>query len=168
PLPNFSGASERELKNALQSKSFRVRLETSRALVRRNFVHSPRDLLAQRSGEFAVRAAGEPDHVATVEEQQIIEHGLRDSNERVRLQAVIAAGFQNMTNSTEQIAQLITDSNRVIAHTAVEALKRLGTADVCWPILDSSDGGKRAAALRVLQGIHLADVVDGLATRLQS
>jgi putative membrane-bound dehydrogenase-like protein len=118
--------------------------------------------------EYVIRAFGEPDHKATDREARLIVAGLKSSNSRVRLQAAIACGYQDLTNAAPELAARIVDEDPVVSHTAVEALKRMGTADVCWPIVDSSDAPKRAAALRVLQGIHRADVVDGLTDRLQN
>jgi putative heme-binding domain-containing protein len=117
--------------------------------------------------EYAIRAFGEPDHKPTEHELAIILSGLNDNRPRVRLQAVIACGFQNLTNAAPELAARIADEDPVVSHTVVEALKRLQAADVCWPFLDSSETPKRAAALRVLQGIHRSDVVDGLTERLQ-
>ena len=118
---------------------------------------------------YVIRAAGEPDHVSNQGEQRIILDGLRSGDAPTRLQSAIAIGFQRMTNASVQLAGLIADSDLIVAHTAIEALKRLEAADVCWPILDSDAGGaKRAGALRVLQALHKPEVVDGLTSRLQS
>jgi putative membrane-bound dehydrogenase-like protein len=117
--------------------------------------------------EYVIRAFGEPDHKLTDGEARLIVLGLKSSNPRVRIQAAIACGFQNLTNAAPELAMRIADEDVVVSHTVVEALKRMQAADVCWPLLDSSESNKRAAALRVLQGIHRADVIDGLTDRLQ-
>jgi putative heme-binding domain-containing protein len=121
------------------------------------------------SQEYIIRAYGEPDHKLTPHEKNTIIHSLNASAPRVRIQAIIAAAFQNLTNATPDIALSLAHPDPVIAHTAVEALKRLEAANACWPIIDSADAPapKRAAALRVLQSIHRADVIDGLTDRLQ-
>jgi putative heme-binding domain-containing protein len=120
----------------------------------------------QQGREFYIRAIGEPDRKLTASDSNSIVR-LQDRRPRVRLQAAIACTFQNLTNAATQLASRITDEDAVVAHTAVQALKTMQAADACWPIVDSSEAPKQAAALRVLQGIHRPDVVDGLTARLQ-
>lgn len=118
---------------------------------------------------YVVRAAGEPDHRATEFERKGIVSALQSSASRTRLQGIIAAGFQGLTNAATEIAPSMAHSDPVITHTAIEALKHLQATEVCWPLIDSSDAkpALRAGALHVLQSIHRADVVDGLTDRLQ-
>jgi putative membrane-bound dehydrogenase-like protein len=117
--------------------------------------------------QYVIRALGEPDRKLSERSLHVVMSGFKSSDPAVRLQAVIASGFQNLTNAGPELAAHFADEDPVVAHTVVEALKRLQAADVCWPIVDSNEAPKRAAALRVLQGIHRADVVDGLTERLQ-
>jgi putative membrane-bound dehydrogenase-like protein len=121
--------------------------------------------------EYGIRAIGEPDRVPpSVSEQaetEAMSFVLEHPNPRVRLQAAIAVAFRNNTNAAAALAQHVADDDRVVAQTVAEILKNLKEPNVCWPLVDSSAKTRREAALRILQGMHQRDVVDGLTIRLE-
>lgn len=133
--------------------------------------HSAQDLIAAaRANEkllpFVIRALGEPDRKSTPAGTKAIVAAISHSNPAVRLEAISAAGFQKLTNAAPEIALRLGDADRTVAHTASEVLKRLGAAEACWPAVDASETAGREGALRTVQGIHRADVVDALRQRL--
>lgn len=125
------------------------------------FAQTVRDLQ-----EYIIRAFADLD--PSTNRTRYIAPPLTNANPRIRLQAAIGCAFQNLTNAGSLLAEHITDADPVVAHTVIASMKRLQAADPCWRLVDSIEPDKRKAALRVLQGIYRADVVDGLAARLQS
>lgn len=63
---------------------------------------------------------------------------------------------------------LLTDKDAVVAHTTMQVMRQLQMADTCFDIVDTTGASEseRAAAFRVLKGIHELSVVDGLIARL--
>lgn len=76
--------------------------------------------------------------------------------------------FQKQKDVIAAIKPLLTDADPVVQHTAIQSLIKLKADWLCFELLDQADVSEaaRAAALRVLQGIHNTKVVDGLIERL--
>ncbi len=94
---------------------------------------------------------------------------LTDTNPRVRREAVNSVARLQQTPNAGALVPLLADPDPVVVHTAVQALKQLKAAEVCLSVVDQAgaDEPRRTNALRALQGMHQASVVDALATRLQ-
>ena len=97
-----------------------------------------------------------------------IQAGLKDANPRVRIQAVIATVRRGKLDLAPALADVLGDTDPVIAHTAFRGLATLKGTDAAFAIVDKSDAPyeQRTGALRSLQLQHEATVVDGLLTRL--
>ena len=94
--------------------------------------------------------------------------GLKSSEPRTRLEAVVGATRQNMQVVAPQIATLLGDADPVLAHTAFRSLALLQAAGPCFAIVDdsASSAALRTGALRALMRIHTPEVVSGLIERL--
>ncbi len=94
--------------------------------------------------------------------------GLKSSDPRTRLEAIVGATRQNMQVIAPQIATLLGDADPVLAHTAFRSLALLKAADPCFAIVDdsASSAAQRTGALRALMRIHTPEVVSGLIDRL--
>ena len=94
--------------------------------------------------------------------------GLKSSDPRTRLEAIIGATRQNMAGLAPQIAASLDDADPVIAHTAFRSLSMLKAGDACFTVLDVKDAtpAARTGALRALMRIHTPEVVKGLSNRL--
>ena len=94
--------------------------------------------------------------------------GLKSSEPRTRLEAVVGATRQNMQVIAPQIATLLGDADPVLAHTAFRSLALLKAAGACFAIVDdsASSAALRTGALRALMRIHTPEVVSGLIDRL--
>ncbi len=94
--------------------------------------------------------------------------GLKSSDPRTRLEAIIGAARQNMLVAAPFIAKSLGDSDPVIAHTAFQALARLRAVDAGFAVLDNpaSSLAERTGASRALMRMHLPEVVKGLTDRL--
>jgi putative membrane-bound dehydrogenase-like protein len=96
-----------------------------------------------------------------------------DSDPRVRRQIAVSLVRQEQLSTPEQrfaLARLLADPDPIIAHTAFKGLAILKAADPCFKILDDAKAttAARTGALRALQSIYEAAVVDGLIRRLES
>jgi len=95
---------------------------------------------------------------------------LKSNDARTRREAVVSTA--RLGNSTQAISlvPLLADRDPVIAHTTVQALKRLHAVDICFAAVDTQETNspERVGALRVLQSLHEAAVVDGLIARLNN
>jgi putative heme-binding domain-containing protein len=92
--------------------------------------------------------------------------GLRDEDARVRAAAVTAMRRRGWTQLAPAVLPLVADSDPIVAHLAVRALRELKAAEVCLSALDSADEKVKPGALRALYGMAEPAVVDGLIKRL--
>ncbi|HSH14600.1 MAG TPA: HEAT repeat domain-containing protein, partial [Verrucomicrobiae bacterium] len=92
----------------------------------------------------------------------------KSNDARTRREAVVSVARLGNTADAAALVPLLGDHDPVIAHTAVQALKRLDAADVCFATVDTQEAAspERTGALRVLQSLHETSVVDGLIARL--
>ncbi|HEU5118861.1 MAG TPA: HEAT repeat domain-containing protein, partial [Isosphaeraceae bacterium] len=120
--------------------------------------------------EFALRAlADRPEEGADVE-SAVFSKAVRDADPRVRLQAVRGLARLGRKDSAEAVTLCLGDADPVVAHTAVLALVDLDAYEACFSLVDQSDAPEAAlvGALRALERMHEAKVVDGLISRLRS
>ncbi len=94
--------------------------------------------------------------------------GLKSTDPRTRLEAIIGATRQNMRVVAGQIATQLGDADPVVAHTAFRSLAMLQAADACFAVIDDAGAApaRRTGALRALMRMHLPEVVQGLIDRL--
>ena len=94
--------------------------------------------------------------------------GLKSTDPRTRLEAMIGAARQNMRVVAPQIATQLGDADPVVAHTAFRSLAMLQAADACFAVVDdaSASPARRTGALRALMRMHLPEVVQGLIDRV--
>ncbi|MEW6302196.1 MAG: PVC-type heme-binding CxxCH protein [Verrucomicrobiota bacterium] len=95
-------------------------------------------------------------------------NGLKSSDPRIRKESTIAYSRIGKLDHVAEITPLLADPDPIVAHTAVQALKQLRATDACFAVVDTlgASAGERIGALRVLQSLHDAQVVDGLIARL--
>ncbi len=94
--------------------------------------------------------------------------GLKSSDARVRREAAIALARLGKPDEAPALIPLLADSDPVVTHTAVQSLIQLGAADACLAVVDDGDAPttRRQGALRVLQSLPSATVVEALLQRL--
>jgi len=113
-----------------------------------------------------LRTAGQPGPAPT----DWLLAGLRSEDPRSRLEAIVASARQGWTGAASALAESLGDADPVIAHTAFQAMAKLGAADACFAVLDApetADSRRRGAALALMR-MHRKDVVDGLLSRVES
>ncbi|HEV8543390.1 MAG TPA: PVC-type heme-binding CxxCH protein [Verrucomicrobiae bacterium] len=93
---------------------------------------------------------------------------LKDPNPRVRWEAAYGLTRWDDRKDAGAISVLLGDPDPTVAHTAMQALRKLDAPEVCFAALDSSGSSEaeRTGAVHVLQRLHEAGVVDGLIQRL--
>lgn len=95
---------------------------------------------------------------------------LKSPDARTRKEALVAAarfGSRFSAANHAALLPLLTDSDPVVAHTAMRALIALRASDACLAAVDRTDSPTlREAALRVLRLLHEPKVVDALLARL--
>ena len=98
------------------------------------------------------------------------EQGLLSADPRTCLEAIVATTRQGNRASAAAIAQNLGHSDPRIAHTAFRALAKLGSADACFEVLDSSGTtlGQKQGAAYALMRMPRPDVVSRLLKRLSS
>ncbi len=94
--------------------------------------------------------------------------GLKSSDPRTRVEAMVAAARQKKMDAADAIAAQLGDPDPVIAHTAYRALMFLGASKACFNVLDTSAStpAQRKGASLALMRLHRSDVADGLLKRL--
>ncbi|MEZ6055527.1 MAG: discoidin domain-containing protein [Planctomycetaceae bacterium] len=94
--------------------------------------------------------------------------GLRSVDPRTKIEASIAVARLGQTELGTEVAKLLDDADPIVRHTAVQSLILLGDKEPCFAIVDAttSSATLRVGALRVLQGLHQPEVVEGLISRL--
>jgi len=99
----------------------------------------------------------------------VVMHGLFNQDPRVRLAALVGMARLQLIDLAGEMTPLLADPDRLVAHTAVQAMQKMRASEACFVVLDQSDADdpQRVGALRVLQGLHENGVVDGLILRLE-
>ncbi len=122
---------------------------------------------------YVLRALADAGHKALAEMKPVaptapFAAGLKSSDARTRLEAIVGATRQGMTDLAPQIAALLGDSDLVVAHTAFRCLGLLRAHEACFAVVDNAaaPSAQRTGALRALQLMHTTEAVDGLLARL--
>lgn len=117
---------------------------------------------------WAIRALADDERLAARVPTEPILAGLKSSDARTRREAVFAIARLGQPKLGTSIAPLLDDSDEVVAHTAFRALAKLRASDACFAVLDdkSASPAKRTGAIRAVQTLHEAGVVDGLIARV--
>ena len=124
-------------------------------------------------GRFVLRALGDAGLDKFVAKQstapvELYATGLKSTDPRTRLEAIVGATRQSMKSLAPQIAESLGNADAVVAHTAFRALAMLGADTACFSIVDNYDApaAQRAGALHALMRMHTPKVVKGLLDRL--
>jgi putative membrane-bound dehydrogenase-like protein len=125
---------------------------------------------------FVLRALGDlgPDRITAAQPGPVpadaFVAALAAEEPRVLVEAMVAAARQGTTGAADAIAARLGHADPVVAHTAFQALAKLGAADACFAVLDAPEApvARREGAARALMRMHRRDVVDGLLARLAS
>lgn len=107
------------------------------------------------------------DQLANVSATPIIA-ALKSTDARTRREAIVAIVKLNQPEHAAAIAPLLGDADAIVAHTAMQGLRKLDDGKVSFGVIDdpSVSAGPRAGAFHVLSVLHNASVVDGLLARL--
>ncbi|HTI70933.1 MAG TPA: discoidin domain-containing protein [Candidatus Limnocylindria bacterium] len=119
--------------------------------------------------QYALRALTDRlDELAGVPVEPLLA-GLKDTNPRVRQQAIVSLVRLGQLANASAVAALLDDDDQVVAHTAVQGLARLAATDALLAILDSHSvsATARQHAVHAIQLIHQPGAVDGLVARLE-
>lgn len=94
----------------------------------------------------------------------LVKQGLRASDPKVVLEAIIAAARQDKTDLADEIAAHLGSDDPLVFHTAFQALARLGAYQAALPKLDAEN--TRKGAVFSLMRMHDSTLVQQLLTRL--
>lgn len=194
PLPDYEKMSDAELVAALDSPSHIRTLTAQRTLLRREanpatteallaLAKNPdKDLktrvaalyaIAQRKGSlealrgdddlapYVLRAAGD---LGSFPSDWIAE-AAKNSDPRTRSEAAVAAARQNVKEAAPAIVSLLADPDPRVAHTAFQALARLGAKDTAIEALLSGPNPK-GAAFALMRMHDVPGTVDDLLAKL--
>ncbi len=146
-----------------QSKALPARVAALYAITQRpgqDVSSLAKDATLQR---FVLRALGDAGGAP-----EVFATGLKSSDPRTKLEAVIGSTRQGKKDLAAQIAATLGDADPVIAHTAFRALAMLNAHEACFAIVDNYDApaAQRTGALRALMRMHTPEVVKDLIDRL--
>ena len=120
-------------------------------------------------GRFVLRALGDAglDKPGSAP-AEIYAAGLKSTDPRTRLEAIVGATRQHLKQLAPQIAESLGNADAVIAHTAFRALAMLNADAACFAVVDNYDApaAQRAGAFHALMRMHTPEVVKGLMDRL--
>jgi putative heme-binding domain-containing protein len=117
---------------------------------------------------WAIKALGDDLAQAKSIPLPVVTAALRSTDPRTRKEAVITLARADSLASAPAITALLSDSDPVVAHTAVQALRSLRAVEASLAVVDAAPAAstQRKGALMVLQSIHEARVTDALIQRL--
>jgi putative membrane-bound dehydrogenase-like protein len=115
--------------------------------------------------EFCLRALADRTSQVAELPVQPFANALRDSNARVRLQAVIALGRIGKSEVAETLVAATEDPDPLVRHAAINALVALHAVDAILAAVDYRPTSW-TGAFQALQQMHDPRVVDGLLQRL--
>lgn len=118
--------------------------------------------------EHAVRALGDDARWRSDVPGEPLRAALRDSDPRVRREAITAARRLHKTSLASAMLPQVATDDPVLPHLAVRALRMLKATDLCLEALNATDPRIVRGALRVLYGLHDQNVVEGLIARLET
>ena len=134
----------------------------------------------ERAHEFLAKAAGDASITAwalralTDHEGQLasvpgalLVGGLKSSDPRTRAEAVVGIARLGKIEHAAALVPVLADTDAVIAHTAMMALRELKAVEVCLAAIDRTDSPTiREGAFRVLYAFREPKLVDALLARL--
>lgn len=194
PLPDYEKMSDPELVAALDSPSHIRTLTAQRILLRREPNPAMTEALlalaknpdkglktrvaavyaiAQRKASveplwadedlapFVLRAAGDLGSVPAA----WISEGAKSSDPRTRSEAAFSAARANLKDAAPAVAELLADPDPRVAHTAFQALARLGAKDVAIEALLSGPNPK-GASFALMRMHDVPGIVNDLLTKL--
>ena len=117
---------------------------------------------------FAIRAAADRwDELDPALLPLITASAAGSDDPRTKLELAVAIARFGKADHAQPVVAMLADEDQIVRHTAIQSLIKLKAGAACLDLLDRSDSAApRAGALRALQGIHDASVVDGLIARL--
>lgn len=131
------------------------------------------DILAKLTEEptiaaWAIRALTDrEDQLANVPVKPILA-ALKSTDDRTRKEAVVSIARLGKAEHATALAPALGDADAVIAHTAIQGMKRLNAVEACFAVVDTTGASpqQRASALQALRVLHDPKVVDGIISRL--
>jgi putative membrane-bound dehydrogenase-like protein len=137
--------------------------------------------LGAKSVDALVKLAAEPtiaawviraltdreDQLANVPAKPIVA-ALKSTDDRTRKEAVVSIARLGKVENATALTPLLGENDATIAHTTIQALKRLHAIEACFAVVDTTgaSASQRAGALQALRVLHEAKVVDGIISRL--
>ncbi len=121
--------------------------------------------------EAALRAAADRETQLGETSPAVFAHWLKDSNPRVRLQAVRGLGrfpARTVRPIADQVVPLTIESDPLVAHLAIDSLVRMQAGAACLTALTEGPVEQRVGAQRALQQMHDSEIVSGLLTWLKA
>lgn len=119
---------------------------------------------------FVVRAlADNTGQLENVPEELLVQ-SLKSDHAPLRREAAFALARLGKPAHATPLAELLADSDAVVAHTTVQSLRRLQATEPIFAVIDdaAAPSAKRQNAFRVLQALHQPEVVAGLVKRLSA
>jgi putative membrane-bound dehydrogenase-like protein len=117
---------------------------------------------------WALRALTDrEDQLAGLSAQPIIT-ALSSTDARIRREAIVALTRLGQPEPAKALAALLGDADPIVAHTAMQAMRRLDDGKSSFSIIDDAgaSAAQQAGAFHVLGVSHRTSVVDGLLARL--
>ena len=101
---------------------------------------------------------------------ELLIQGAQSEDPRTRLEAIVSSARQNNKGTAKAIAGSLGHKDPKVAHTAFQALARLGTPKPCLEIIKTghSSEAQRKGAAHALMRMHTPEVVDALIDLLDS
>ena len=159
--------------NSESAKATRVATVYAIAQIFESQSHQYLSALAEKDPSIAaivIRALGEPTHLDgyTVIPSKAIELGLKSDDARTKLESIQCVARGKMTEHSELLAKLMTDSDPVISHTAIRAMTMIGDHETCLKMIEQTGNEtSRKAALRAIQTMHTLPAAKGLLKLLE-
>ena len=117
---------------------------------------------------WALRALTDrEDQLAGLSVQPVIT-ALGSPDARTRREAIVSLTRLGQPEHAPALAPLLGDADPIVAHTAMQALRRLDDGRICFGVIDdeTAPAARRAGAFQVLGVSHRPAVVDGVLARL--
>jgi putative membrane-bound dehydrogenase-like protein len=94
---------------------------------------------------------------------------LKSPDARTRREAIVALVKLNQPGNAAAIAPLLADTDAIVAHTAMQGLRKIDDGKVSFSVIDDATASPatRAGAFHVIRLLHVPAVVDGLLARLK-
>lgn len=116
--------------------------------------------------EFALRALADRAHELAGVPIPLFLTGTSDADPRVRAAAAIGLGRLGRAEAGPALVKATADADPVVAHAAFRALRAIGSAKACLDGVGATSTPEGRGALRALRGIHTAEAVAGLISKL--